>query len=88
MYEKTLVHKAAIDWEQKYKELKDKYDKLACKIIVSKLKNSGYNCNTDSTTIEFSIVMFTEGMVIDRFIENCIVPQLKKKLKTLHIWDE
>ena len=87
MYEKTLVHNAAIDWEKKYNELEDKFNKLALQIIVGKLKPSGWGC-PDNLKIDFSIIIYPNNMTYDNFIQTCVVPQLKKELKKLNICDK
>ena len=85
------------EWENKYNELKDKYDKLACKIIVNKLKGNtissgvaGSSISTSPTniTLDFSVILYTEGLLCDRFIEVSIVPYLKQELDKLDIWDK
>ena len=75
--------------KQEYKELKDKYDKLACQIIGNKLKlgRAGY-CTTDSVKLDFSIVIYPQGMTCDNLINTCVIPNLKKELKRLHLFEE
>ncbi len=74
--------------KQEYKELKDKYDKIACQIIVDKLKKSNFNYKTNSVTIGFNIVIYPQGMTYDGLIKTCVVPNLRKELKKLNIFEE
>lgn len=90
MYEKTLVHKAATNWEKKYKELQDKYDKLAFKVIVHKLYPQPVIIKhpMDNYILDFSIRIFPHSMSYDSLIQTCIVPQLTKELKKLNLFDK
>ncbi len=69
-------------WEKKYNELNKRYEDLAFKVIINKLKPSKYDMCID---VNFNILIYPEGVVLDDFIELNIVPYLKKELKKLNI---
>jgi len=74
---------------KKYRDLKNKYNRLVCKMIVNKLKlgYAGY-CTNDSVQLDFSIVINPQGVTYDTLIDTCFIPNLKKQLKSLHIFEE
>ena len=88
MYEKKSIRKVTINWKQKYNELKEKYDKLACHVIVNKVKSGGNSYSGNALRVEISITLYPDNiknkLSYDDFIKNLTSERIKNEFMKLY----
>lgn len=88
MYKKILVHRAAIKWEQKYNELRKKYDKLAYHIIVNKVAPDPKQYSGNALRVDISLTLYpsdTENRLsYDEFIKDITSERIKNEFMAIY----
>jgi len=88
MCEKTLVHKANIKWERKYNKLKNKYDKLACHVIVNKMLPNAITYSGKAVRVDISVTLYPDNaenkLTYNEFIKDITSERIKNEFMKLY----